>query len=65
MLTFTQLLAQIKATYRTETNAFHVLATRYYLGAETNETLRNQASDMLHSHKLLTHAEVDEIIANR
>lgn len=35
-MTFTTLLAEIRATYPEQGRRFHVLATRYYLGAEGN-----------------------------
>ena len=33
-MTFTELLAEITATYPEQPRRFHVLATRYYIGAE-------------------------------
>ena len=68
---FTELLREIKATYPEQPRAFHVLATRYYLGAETNESLRLQAADERPVYKYhtmdrtLTNRQVSEIIANR
>lgn len=65
-LTFTQLLPEIEATYREQNRAFHVLATRYYLGAETRETLELQARHVHnYSHPMLTQKQVDEIVMNR
>lgn len=37
---FTELLPEIQATYPEQSRRFHVLATRYYLGAESVESLR-------------------------
>lgn len=70
-MTFTALLREIKATYPEQPNAFHVLATRFYLGAETVETLRLQAADArpVTSHysmgRTLTNKQVAAIINNR
>jgi hypothetical protein len=35
-MTFSTLLAEIRATYPEQPRKFHVLATRFYLGAEGN-----------------------------
>ncbi len=53
-MTFTQLLAQIIATYREQPRRFHVLATRYYRGRETRATLA----------AYLNREQVDEIVNN-
>ena len=71
MLTFSQLLKEIAATYREQPRKFHVLATRYYLGAETRETLKLQAADSrpvsgsYEMGRTLTNRQVAEIINNR
>jgi len=44
-MTFTTLLNEIRQTYYTEPRRFHVLATRYYLGVETKESLSRYLSD--------------------
>lgn len=71
MLTFTVLLREIQATYPEQPRAFHVLATRFYLGAETVETLRLQAADSrpvaryTTMGRTLTNKQVAEILTNR
>jgi len=55
-MTFSQLLNEIADTYRDESRAFHVLATRYYIGAESRESLKRGP---------LTSAQVAAIIKNR
>ncbi len=68
---FTELLPEIAATYPEQPRQFHVLATRFYIGAETVESLRLQAADSrpVHKHhalgRTLTNRQVAEIIANR
>ncbi len=62
-MTFTTLLAEIKATYPKEPHEFHVIATRYYLGAETRETLELLGPDARRPY--LTVAQIQEIINNR
>ena len=70
-MTFTTLLREIQATYREQPRKFHVLATRYYLGAETRDTLELLARDRhisgsYHSmNATLTPEQVAEIVANR
>ncbi len=38
--TFTEFLTHIRAAYREQPRRFHVLAVRFYLGLETEESLR-------------------------
>lgn len=54
-MTFSELLAAITATYLEQSRRYHVLATRYYRGKETRDTLA----------RYLTPRQVDAIIANR
>ena len=68
---FTELLAEIAAVYPDQPRKFHVLATRFYIGAETVETLKLQAADQRPTYRYhtlgrtLTNKQVSEIIANR
>ena len=62
-MTFTTLLTQIKATYPQEPHKFHVIATRYYLGAETRETLKLLGPEARRPY--LTAEQIQEIINNR
>jgi hypothetical protein len=62
---FTQLLPHIQATYPEQPRKFHVLATRYYIGAETTETLRMMSTTGEWRRRVLTEKQVDEIIRNR
>ena len=69
-LTFTILLREIKATYQTERHTFHVMATRYYLGAETRASLWASSRPGISSPgrtlpPVLTPTEVEIIIRNR
>lgn len=54
-MTFTKLLAEITATYQKESRRFHVLATRYYLGKETRDSLT----------PYLNYQQINAIINNR
>lgn len=67
---FTELLPEIQAAYPERDRRFHVIATRFYLGAESLETLRSLAlwqptyrSQMM--LPILTDEEVETIINNR
>ena len=72
---FTELLREITATYREQPRAFHVLATRFYLGAETVQSLREHATttrpvmdkygETYTMAATLTKPQVAAIIANR
>jgi len=68
---FTDLLPHIVATYPEQNRAFHVLATRFYVGADRIEDLRYQAAarrpvtsrfDLLPT---LSPEQVETIIRNR
>ncbi len=59
---FLELLPSIQAGYPEQPRAFHVLATRYYIGADTLNDLKRQA---VGRHASLTDKQVAEIIRNR
>lgn len=63
-LTFTQLLHEIEATYPEQPRKFHVIATRYYLGAETHESLKALGPDGFY-RPYLTTKQINAIKANR
>lgn len=63
-LTFTQLLKEIAATYPEQPRKFHVIATRYYLGAETRETLQ-MLSPKNPIRTVLTCKQINTIVNNR
>jgi hypothetical protein len=69
-MTFTQLLAELDATWREQPRHVRVLATRYYLGAETREDLERLTHPMP-CHRdfcldpVLTRQQVDFIVASR
>jgi len=58
---FTELLPQIQATYPEQPRSFHVLATRFYLGAETVETLQSEVM----ARRYLTLRQFQAIVRNR
>ena len=67
---FSELLTEIRATYRDHSPAFHVLATRYYIGADSLADLRRHANPSIITTNCelapaITQAEVDMIITNR
>lgn len=67
---FTELLAHISSVYKDRSRKFQVLATRFYLGAETQEDLERQAKPIpIHgdymANPIITYGEVMEIIRNR
>jgi len=69
-MTFTQLLCAIQSTYPEQPRSFHVIATRYYLGAETLESLRSLATARPVNNNyslppLLSEQAVQSIIDNR
>lgn len=71
-VTFTTLLAEIAATYPEQPRKFHVLATRYYLGAEGNAaTFRARMTTPIpvgrdfHLRPYLTTKQTSTIIENR
>jgi hypothetical protein len=69
-LTFTALKAQLDATWREQPHKVRVAATRYYLGAETLESLRALARPKHCSGDymlppVLTESQVEHIIQLR
>lgn len=58
-MTFLELLKQIQATYPEQPRAFHVMATRFYLGSESIESLQQLIGGVL------TEEQVETIIRNR
>jgi hypothetical protein len=67
---FTELLKEIAATYPEQPRSFHVLATRFYIGAETLESLKSMAEPLPATNyfqipPILSHAQVQAIIDNR
>lgn len=78
-LTFSSLVRELAAVYREQPRAFHVIAARFYLGAETIEELRKRSerhiaitdgpktgySGNAYIRPELTEAQVQAIINNR
>lgn len=67
---FTELLPHIQDTYPGRTRRFHIIATRYYVGAESLEDLRSHLYDQpVYKHKLapalLSFEEYKTIILGR
>ena len=67
---FTELLREIQSAYPEQPRVFHVIATRYYLGAESLETLkacalRRPVSGDFSLPPLLSAQAVQAIIDNR
>lgn len=70
MLTFTEILAELDAIWREQPRHVRVLATRYYLGAETRADLERLTMPMPCNRDfcldpVLTSREVEMIISSR
>jgi hypothetical protein len=59
---FTQLVQVLQSTYPEQPRRFHVLAARYYLGADTRDDLDRLTEGR---RAPLTVAQVNEIVTNR
>ena len=69
-MTYTQLLAEINATWPEQPRHVRVLATRYYLGAESRADLERLTKPMPCNRDfclppVLTRAQVDNIVSSR
>ena len=78
-LTFSVLVRELRAVYREQPRAFHVIAARYYLGFESGDELRQRSKRHIaitdgprtghygdiHVAAELTEAQVQAIINNR
>ncbi len=62
---FTELLAEIQATYPEQPRKFHVIATRYYLNVISPDELRQKAHPDFRGRTTLTYEQVETIIRNR